>query len=105
MAYKVNKANFQSEVISASVPVVVDFSAAWCGPCKKLAPILAEISDEMEGTAKVVEVDAGTDPDLAQEFGVMSLPTIIFFKDGKVKERIVGLVAKDKILSKLKPLL
>jgi thioredoxin 1 len=102
MIQKLNEADFQKVVVKDPLPVVVDFNAAWCGPCKKLAPILEELSKEQAGKANFYEVDAGNEPGLAQQFGVMSLPTILFLKNGEVKDKIVGLTNKEKIVETLK---
>lgn len=102
---KLDNQMFQDKVVQNSKPVLVDFNAAWCGPCKKLSPILKDLSGVYEGRIEFYEVDAGENPGIAQQFGVMSLPTIIFFKDGKESHRLVGLASKDKIIEKLNALI
>lgn len=99
-----NETDFQSKVMDQQGLVVVDYGATWCGPCKKLKPILEELSIEMKDKAQFYYVDAGEQPGLAQKFGVMSLPTLLFFKSGEVQDRIVGLVAREKIVEKIESL-
>jgi thioredoxin len=101
MLKKIGKSEFQAEVVEKAVPVLVDFGATWCGPCKKLKPILAELAGEFDGKVDFFEVDVGADPDIAQQFGVMSLPTILLFKAGKVEDQVIGLIGKDKLRDKL----
>lgn len=100
----VSKEQF-SEIIGQSQKlVVVDCGAAWCGPCKKLTPILEELGVSMGDKIDVVYVDVGEQPALAREHGVMSLPTVLFFKNGEILDRIIGLVGKDKIIEKINSL-
>lgn len=96
---------FENEVLKSDVPVVVDFFANWCGPCKQLAPALDEISGEMAGKAKVIKVDTDSSGDLAVAYNVKMLPTLLFFKNGEVADRIVGVTHKDSIVSKLNGLM
>ena len=98
----VNKDSFESEVLKSSTPVVVDFWAEWCGPCKALAPILDEIATEMGETAKVVKVNVDEAGELAQQYGIRGIPTLIFFKDGEVKSTLVGNQPKAEIVRSLK---
>ena len=93
--------DFEKEVLQAEVPVLVDFFAEWCGPCKMLSPIIDEIADEMGGKAKIVKVDVDEAQEIASRYGVMSIPTLIIFKNGEVSDQIVGLVPKDQIVAKL----
>ena len=94
---KVDNSNFQSEVLEAAEPVVVDFWAEWCGPCKMIAPILDEISTELAGKVKVVKVNIDEEPDLACRYGVMSIPTIILFKDGEPAAAAIGAQPKSML--------
>ncbi len=93
--------NFESEVVQAKQPTLVEFSAEWCGPCKKLAPIVKEIAGEMSDKLKVVHMDVEKGRDTSVKFAVLSVPTILIFKDGKVMDEITGLVPKKTILDKL----
>lgn len=99
----VNKDSFEAEVLSSDKPVIVDFWAEWCGPCKALAPILDEISNEVEG-AKVVKVNVDEAGELAQQYGIRGIPTLIFFKDGEVKSTLVGNQPKAEILKNINDL-
>ncbi len=96
--------NLESEVKSANV-AIIDFTAVWCRPCKKYDPVFEELAEEYEGKAAVCKVDIGVQPTVAQEFSVMSAPTIIFLKNGQIADRIAGVVTKDKLTEKLDSLL
>lgn len=96
--------NFASEAEGASVPVVIDFWSEHCGPCKMLAPVLDEVADEVGETAKVTKVDVMDQRDLAMKFGIRAVPTLIFMKDGEVKETRTGIMMKDAIIDQLKAL-
>ena len=102
---EVDDGNFESQVLRSPVPVLLDFSAEWCGPCKELVPIIEEIASEYEGKIKVGTVDVGLAQDTAVKFGVLSVPTVLFFKDGKVRDQVVGLVQKNALISRLQRLL
>jgi thioredoxin 1 len=101
----VNEGNFESEVLKSDKPVLVDFWAEWCGPCKALAPILDEIATETDGQATVTKVNVDEASALAQKYGIRGIPTIIFFKDGEVKATLVGNQPKAEILKNLKDLI
>ena len=89
--------NFESDVINSSEPVVVDFWAEWCGPCKAIAPSLEEISDEMAGQVKITKINIDENPDLAAKFGVRSIPTLILFKDGEPQAVQTGGLPKKQL--------
>ena len=98
---KISDDKFDAEVVHANQLTLVDFGAEWCGPCKKLHPIMAELAGEYEGKIKVYEVDVAEAPDTACRYGVTNIPQLLFFKDGKVKETVVGLISKSKIEEKI----
>ena len=102
-AVAVTGQNFETEVLKSPVPVLVDFWAAWCGPCRAIAPAIDEIAGEYAGKLKVVKVDTDENQDIAVKFQVMAIPTLMVFKDGKVVERITGAMPKPVLLSKVKP--
>jgi thioredoxin 1 len=100
---KVTEDTFQNEVIDASEPVLVDFSAVWCGPCKMLDPVVKQLAGEWDGKVKVVKIDADENPNVVMQYQVMGIPTLLFFKGGEIKERITGYMPKDKLIAKFSP--
>jgi thioredoxin 1 len=93
--------NFEAEVLKSETPVLIDFWATWCGPCKMIAPIVEELVDEYEGKAKIGKLDVDNNQQTAIKFGVRSIPTILIFKNGKLKDTIIGAVPKGQIVQKL----
>ena len=102
---EVNEANFDAEVLKSTQPVLVDFWAQWCGPCKMLAPALDEIATEQAGRAKVAKVNLDENPGLAERYRVQAIPTLLYFSGGEVKEMTVGVSSKKAILGKLEGLM
>lgn len=101
MSEVATSADFQAKVLEADGPVLVDFFAVWCGPCKMLAPALEEVEREVEGRAKVYKLDIDQSPDIARRYGVMSVPTLMVFENGQVKRQAVGVQPKQSILAML----
>jgi thioredoxin 1 len=101
---EINEANFEVEVLQSDQPVLVDFWAEWCGPCKMLAPVLDEIAVAQAGRVKVAKVDVDANPALAARFGIQSIPTLLYFAGGEVRDKTIGAASKKVILSKLEQL-
>ncbi|MCG7254636.1 thioredoxin [Corynebacterium hadale] len=101
----VTQETFKSEVIESELPVLVDFSAEWCQPCQRLAPVLDEIAAEYDGKLKVVKIDADTERTLTAMFQVFSIPTVLLYKDGEKVDEFTNYRPKQKILSRIEPLL
>lgn len=101
MSEIISSAEFQTKVLESDQPVLVDFFATWCGPCKMLAPTLDEVAQEVAGKAAVYKLDIDQSPDIAQRYGVMSVPTLIVFEGGQAKQQAVGVQPKQGILAML----
>lgn len=98
---KITSENFEQEVLNSELPVLVDFFATWCGPCKMMSPIVEQIEKEMEGKVKVYKIDTDEEQELAIKYGIMSIPTFIVFKNGKVSATAVGMRDKEELLNLL----
>lgn len=101
MAFQFTDANFQKEALESDILVLVDFYADWCGPCKMIAPIVAELADEYAGVIKIGKLNVDEQPETAQKYRVMSIPTLILFKNGEAVDTTVGLVTKKVLQDKL----
>ena len=105
MALEVNDSNFEEVVIKSDIPVLVDFWAEWCGPCRMIAPIIEEIAEQYKGKALVVKCDVDSSPNVAAKFSVRNIPTVLFFKKGEIADKQVGAVPKNNFLTKLNALI
>ena len=103
-AAAVTTADFDKEVLQSDVPVLVDFWAVWCGPCRMIAPHVDAVAEEFAGKARVFKVDTDQESDIAGRYNIMSIPTLLFFKDGKVADQLVGAVPKSEIANRLNKL-
>ncbi len=97
MTVELNETNFENEVLKSSIPVTVDFWAPWCMPCRMMAPVLDEIASESEGKVKVCKVNVDENPALAQQYGIMSIPNFILFKNGKIAAQKTGACSKEEL--------
>lgn len=100
-AIEITDGNFAEKVSASDKPVLVDFWAVWCGPCRMVGPIVEELAQEYDGKAVIGKLDVDTNPNISQEFGIRSIPTLLIFKNGKVHDKIVGAVAKSVLKGKL----
>jgi thioredoxin 1 len=103
--HEANDSNFDTVVLKAEGAVLVDFSATWCGPCKKLEPVVHEIASEYDGRLKVVKVDVDNAPATAAKFGVLSVPTVLLFRDGAVKDQSIGVLSKKALADRVEKVL
>jgi thioredoxin 1 len=101
--FEVTETNFQTEVLESPTPVLIDFWAEWCAPCKMIGPIVEELSVEYAGRLRVGKLDTDANQNILYQYGVMGIPTLILFKDGKPVERVVGFKPKERIISQLEP--
>ncbi len=99
----VTESNFQNEVLNAEGPVLVDFTAVWCPPCKMVDPIVKQLAQDWEGKVKVFKLDADQNPNIMMQYGVLGIPTLMLFQGGKVQERLTGYQPKEKLVSRLNP--
>jgi thioredoxin 1 len=99
--FNVTDNDFPNEVLQASIPVLVDFWASWCGPCKMIAPIIEQIAEDYDGKLKVAKVNVDENRETASKFGIMSIPTMVLFVDGEVVERYVGFMPKEKLKAQI----
>jgi thioredoxin 1 len=99
--YNFTESNFKAEVLESKIPVLVDFWANWCGPCRMVAPIVDELAKEYSGKIKIGKVDVDANSSIASQYGIMSIPTLIFFKDGKVMVQLTGVQSKDSLKRKI----
>lgn len=100
-AIEFTDANFEQEVIKSDIPVLVDFWAVWCGPCKMIAPLVEELAVEYQGKVKVGKLDVDNNPDVSVKYGIRSIPTLFIFRDGKIVDQIIGAVPKHSLAQKL----
>jgi len=101
MAKNISDSSFEEEVLKSKIPVIVDFWAEWCGPCKVIGPLLEELSHEYDGRVKVVKMDVEENPQTPGKFGIRNIPTVLYFKDGKVVDKLVGAGPKKKFEEKI----
>lgn len=105
MVLKLTEADFQTEVLESEIPVVVDFYADWCGPCKMMSPVLEALSTELDGKVKIGKINVDENPDLASEYRVMSIPNFVLFKNGQAVDQVIGAVPKAQMMDKIQALL
>lgn len=99
----VNESDFQTEVLNEEKPVLVDFTAVWCQPCRMVDPIVKQLAQDWDGKVKVVKLDADQNPNIMMKYGVLGIPTLMLFRGGQIKERLTGYQPKDKLVTKLNP--
>ena len=104
MAFQFTNENFKTEALESAIPVLVDFYADWCGPCKMLAPVVEALATEYEGKVKIGKLNVDQSPDIAEQYGVMSIPTLLFIKNGEVVNKTIGVVSKAELQQALNAL-
>ena len=105
MTVEVNDSNFEEKVLQSDIPVIVDFWAEWCGPCRMIGPIVEELSEDYKDQVLCTKLDVDSSPGVASKYGIRNIPTILFFKGGEIVDKQVGAVPKSNLEAKLKPLL
>ena len=105
MALEITDATFDEVVLKSDKPVLVDFWAVWCGPCRMVGPVVEELATEYQGKAVIGKVDVDTNQEVAAKYGIRNIPTILFFKDGEVVDKVVGVVPKEQLVEKLNAIL
>ncbi|MDR1876389.1 MAG: thioredoxin [Flavobacteriaceae bacterium] len=105
MALEISDQSFKDEVLGSKEPVLVDFWAEWCGPCRMLTPIVEELSVEFKGKVKVAKIDIDSNHEISVEYGIRNIPTLLFFKDGQVVDKVVGILSKEKLAERMQSLL
>lgn len=105
MEYKFTKSNFETEVLQSDIPVLVDFFAEWCGPCKMMAPVVEKMAEKYDGKMKIGKINIDEEASIAQQYRVVSIPTFVMFKDGKAQATYVGAMSADDLENKIKQML